>query len=114
MDWLEILRDVVVVVLLLAILTVVLQLKNLLKHMMSTLRRDVESVKKEIEADLQEVRLDNKGTHGEMLRALGSMRKSILDDLDAIRKSVKEISESENRDSRTRPSRKEDKAQLDE
>ncbi len=114
MDWLEISRDVVVVVLLLGILTVVLQLKNRLKYMMSTLQRDVESVKKEIEGDIQEVRLDNKETHGEMLRALGSMRKSILDDLDAIRENVKVISEFENRDSRTRPRRKEDKAQLDE
>lgn len=114
MDWLEILRDVVVVVLLLGILIVVLQLKNLLKHMMSTLRRDVESVKKEVETDIQEVRVDNKETHGDVLRILRSMHRSMLDDLDVIRKSVKEISESENRDSRTRPSRKEGNAQLDE
>ena len=114
MDWQEILRDVIVVALLLAILIVVLQLKNLLKHMMSTLRRDVESVKKELETDIQEARVDNKETHGDVLRVLRSMHRSMLDDLDAIRKSVKKITESHNRDSRTGPSRKKGNAHLDE
>ena len=114
MDWLETLRDVIVVVLLVGILLVALQLKNLLKHMMSTLRRDVESVKKEIETGIKDIRVDNKETHRGVLRALRSMHNLMLDDLDAIRKNVKNISESDNKDSDTGPRREEGNAQLDE
>ena len=43
MEWLEISIDALVIVLLLAILIIAAQLKNLLNHMMSSLQRNVYS-----------------------------------------------------------------------
>lgn len=100
MIWLEILIEALVIVLLLAILITTVQLKNLLKHMLSSLQRDVESSRKEVQADIQELRIENKETLLEGACALASARKLMLDDLDVIYKFVKDISESKGDDLR--------------
>ena len=85
--------------LLLAILIVLLQLKNLLIHMMDTIRRDLGSLRKEVQADIHELRVDDKEARIKSTHAFESTRKIMLDNLDAIYKGVKHIAESKNNDS---------------
>lgn len=99
MDWLEISGNALVIVLLLAILIVVLQLKNSLKHTMNAIRRDVESLRREVQADIHELRVENKEERVKETRAFASTRKIMLDNLDAIYQGVKNIAESKNNDS---------------
>lgn len=99
MDWLEISVNALVIVLLLAILIVLLQLKNSVKHMTNRIQRSMESLRKEVQADIHEFRVDEKEARIEGTRAFASTRKIMLDNLDAIYKGVKDIIESKTNDS---------------
>ncbi len=99
MDWLEISGNALVIVLLLAILIVLLQLKSSVKHMMNTIRRNMESLRQEVQADIHELRVENKEERIKGTRAFALTRKIMLDNLDAIYQGVKNIAESKNNDS---------------
>ena len=99
MDWLEIAVNALVIVLLLAILIVLLQLKSSVEHMVNRIQMNMESLRKEVQADIHEFRVDDKEARIESTCAFASTRKIILDNLDAIYQGVKNNPESRNNDS---------------
>ncbi len=98
MNWLEILREALIIALVVANLTVLVLVMNRLRRMMEDLQRksDLEAMKTEIQEDITELRRDIKDitdTGLQTSRALTSMRKAVRDDHDAIYSDVKRISE---------------------
>ena len=95
MNWLEILMNVLIIVLLLINTILGITILNRLKSMIRTLQRNAESNRKEVQADILDLRKELKELHIETPRALAAMRKKMLDDLDAIHDTVKKITGSD-------------------
>ena len=64
---------------------------NQLKRMIVMLRKEAEAMNKEVRKDAHEIRAQTDAMRIETSRALASMRKATLDELDAIKLGVQNI-----------------------